>query len=163
MKVIKGNNNIVLVENIDGSIAQEIELDDKTSVITNSDKTNTFNSKEELRTYIASVAVDKFPNIPNVGEKCEYNKVYKYGANKVKCVQEHTRMAFTQEQTPALWLIIPTVTAGYPAWKQPTGAHDAYKIGDRVYFPTANDLLYESKINANVWSPTAYPSGWKKL
>jgi len=124
MKVIKGNNNIVLVENIDGSIAQEIELDDKTSVITNSDKTNTFDSKDELRTYIASAAVGKFPTIPNVGEKCEYNKVYKYGVNKVKCVQEHTRMAFTPEETPALWLIIKTVSqSDYPVWKQPTGAH----------------------------------------
>ena len=117
MKVIKGNNNIVLVENIDGSIAQEIELDDKTSVITNSDKTNTFNSKDELRTYIASAAVGKFPTIPNVGEKCEYNKVYKYGANKVKCLQEHERMIFTPEKTPNLWLIIPTITSGYPDWK----------------------------------------------
>lgn len=164
MKVIKGNNNIVLVENIDGSIAQEIELDDKTSVITNSDKTNTFNSKDELRTYIASAAVGKFPTIPNVGEKCEYNKVYKYRANKVKCVQEHTRMAFTPEETPALWLIIKTVSqSDYPVWKQPTGAHDAYAKNDKVHFPTASDPVYESTIKDNVWSPTVYPQGWKKV
>ena len=163
MKVIKGNNNIVLVENIDGSIAQEIELDDKTSVITNSDKTNTFNSKDELRTYIASVAVDKFPTIPNIGEKCEYNKVYKYESNKVKCVQEHTRMAFTPEETPNLWLIIPTITSGYPDWKQPTGAHDAYKIGDRVNYKGST---WESKINANVTVPdgdTPYNRYWKTV
>jgi len=164
MKVIKGNNNIGLVENIDGSITQEIELDDKTSVITNSDKTNTFNSKDELRTYIASTAVGKFPTIPNVGEKCELNKVYKYGKDKVKCVQEHTRMAFTPEETPALWLIIKTVSqSDYPVWKQPIGSTDAYAKGDRVHFPKITDPVYESLIAANVWSPTAYPAGWKKI
>lgn len=48
----------------------------------------------------------------------------------------------------------------YPAWVQPTGAHDAYQIGDKVTF---NGRLWESLINANVWSPTAYPAGWKDL
>jgi hypothetical protein len=42
-------------------------------------------------------------------------------------------------------------------WVQPTGGHDAYNIGDRVLF---GGLTYESLINANVWSPTAYPAGW---
>ena len=46
----------------------------------------------------------------------------------------------------------------YPAWVQPTGAHDAYKIGDKVTF---NGQRYTSKINGNVWSPTAYPAGWQ--
>lgn len=49
------------------------------------------------------------------------------------------------------------VSEGYPEWVQPTGAHDAYGIGDRVSF---NGADYESLIAANVWSPTAYPAGW---
>lgn len=160
MKTIVGNNNIALIENIDGSFSPEIELDSKTTVITSSDKANIFANQEELRTYIAGLDVAKFSPIPSVGQQCEKGIVYSYGANKVKCLQTHTRMSFTPEETPALWLIIPTVTAGYPAWKQPAGAHDAYQIGDRVSFSGSN---YESKINANVWSPTAYPAGWKKL
>ena len=47
-----------------------------------------------------------------------------------------------------------------PAYRQPTGAHDAYKQGDRV---TYNGAVYESTINGNVWTPDAYPQGWKKL
>lgn len=47
-----------------------------------------------------------------------------------------------------------------PEFKQPTGAHDAYKQGDRV---TYNGAVYESLINANAYSPEAYPQGWKKL
>jgi len=72
-------------------------------------------------------------------------------------------MYYTPEETPALWLIIPTISADYPVWIQPTGAHDAYNIGDRVHFPTINDPVYESLIPANVYSPTVYPLGWKKL
>lgn len=45
-------------------------------------------------------------------------------------------------------------------YKQPTGAHDAYKIGDKVSW---NGGIYKSKINANVWSPTSYPAGWEKI
>lgn len=48
----------------------------------------------------------------------------------------------------------------YPEWTQPLGAHDAYKIGDRVTF---NGKVYESVINANVWSPAVYPAGWKEV
>lgn len=47
-----------------------------------------------------------------------------------------------------------------PAYRQPSGGHDAYKKGDRV---TYNGAVYESTINANVWAPDAYPQGWKKI
>lgn len=45
-----------------------------------------------------------------------------------------------------------------PEWKQPEGGHDAYKVGDRA---TYNGKVYESTINGNVWTPDAYPQGWK--
>lgn len=45
----------------------------------------------------------------------------------------------------------------WPAWVQPTGAHDAYSAGDQV---TYNGRHYVSAINGNVWSPDAYPAGW---
>lgn len=47
-----------------------------------------------------------------------------------------------------------------PAYRQPSGGHDAYKQGDRV---TYNGAVYESTINGNVWAPDSYPQGWKKL
>ena len=43
---------------------------------------------------------------------------------------------------------------------QPTGAHDAYNLGDRVSY---NGKVYESVINGNVWSPDVYPDGWKEI
>ncbi len=54
-----------------------------------------------------------------------------------------------------------TPEGGGPAeWVQPTGAHDAYKKGDRVLFDGA---VFESLIDANVWSPAVYPAGWRKI
>ena len=43
---------------------------------------------------------------------------------------------------------------------QPTGAHDAYNIGDKV---TYNGHRYECLINGNAYSPDAYPQGWKQI
>lgn len=48
----------------------------------------------------------------------------------------------------------------WPAWVQPSGAHDAYGIGDKVTF---NGKHYTSKIDGNVWSPDAYPAGWETV
>ena len=45
----------------------------------------------------------------------------------------------------------------WPAWVQPTGAHDAYSAGDQVAY---NGKHYVSNIDGNVWSPDAYPAGW---
>ena len=47
-----------------------------------------------------------------------------------------------------------------PEWVQPTGAHDAYNTGDRVTFEGQE---WESKIDANTWSPTDYPDGWQLI
>lgn len=45
-----------------------------------------------------------------------------------------------------------------PEWVQPTGAHDAYQIGDSVMF---EGQMYTSTINNNTWSPTDHPDGWQ--
>lgn len=44
----------------------------------------------------------------------------------------------------------------YPEWVQPTGAHDAYNIGDIV---SHNGQLWISTVASNVWEPGAY--GWE--
>ena len=46
----------------------------------------------------------------------------------------------------------------WPDWIQPTGADDVYNIGDKITFESQH---YISLINANTWSPTAYPAGWQ--
>ena len=48
----------------------------------------------------------------------------------------------------------------YPEYKQPTGAHDAYKVGDKI---TYNGKHYECIYNGCVWTPDTYPAGWKLI
>ena len=77
-----------------------------------------------------------------------------------KCVQAHTTQSdWTPDITPALW-VIKSAPGVIPEWVQPAGAHDAYNIGDKV---TYNGHIWESSIDANVWSPSAYPAGWTDL
>lgn len=79
-----------------------------------------------------------------------------------RCVQAHVTQAdWSPVKTPALWTAARKTAGQAPdEWKQPTGAQDAYKVGDRVTFESA---VWESLIDANVWSPTGYPAGWRKV
>ena len=75
-----------------------------------------------------------------------------------KVVQAHTTQADWQPSAvPALFVKVSLDE--WPEWVQPSGAHDAYQIGDRVTFGGQH---YTSKIKDNVWSPSAYPAGWQK-
>ena len=58
------------------------------------------------------------------------------------------------------WREVVEEGSGAPEWVQPTGATDAYSKGDRVSY---NGKVYESVIDGNTWSPTAYPQGWEKI
>lgn len=46
----------------------------------------------------------------------------------------------------------------WPEYVQPTGAHDAYKTGDKV---TYNGKHYICKMDGCVWDPDTYPAAWK--
>ena len=51
-----------------------------------------------------------------------------------------------------------TTSEAVAAWKQPTGAHDAYMRGDKMVY--TDGKVYKSLIDNNVWSPDVYPNGW---
>lgn len=48
----------------------------------------------------------------------------------------------------------------FPEYIQPTGAHDAYNIGDTI---TYNGKKYTCKMNNCVWNPDTYPAGWEEV
>ncbi|HNU62660.1 MAG TPA: hypothetical protein PKL04_10725 [Methanofastidiosum sp.] len=100
------------------------------------------------------------------GEKVIKNCVRLYDSKSYKCLQDHvTQSDWTPDKTlGVLWQEVVS-TSEIPVWKQPTGAHDAYKKGDKVHFPTINDPVYESLIDANVWAPLSIGAEhlWKKL
>lgn len=91
----------------------------------------------------------------NIGDKFQYeNQLY-------KVVQAHTsQLDWKPNEVPALYVNIAAPNT-IPVWVQPTGAQDAYMIGDKVHFPTISDPVYQSTIEYNVWSPTDYPAGWQ--
>ena len=77
-----------------------------------------------------------------------------HGSILYKCVQAHTSQAdWTPDSTPALWVTVSLDE--YPEWVQPTGAHDAYNIGDKVSY---NGQQYICTTDANVYAPGVY--GW---
>lgn len=85
----------------------------------------------------------------------------RYGEKLYKCNQEHTSQSdWTPDAVPALWTEV-ALPGEIPVWRQPTGAQDAYQMGDQVHYPGENDPVYESLINNNTWSPEAYPAGWR--
>ena len=66
----------------------------------------------------------------------------RYGEKLYRCVQAHTSQAdWIPPDTPALWTEV-AKPGEIPVWRQPSGAQDAYRIGDLVHFPTADDPVY---------------------
>ena len=85
----------------------------------------------------------------------------RYGGKLYRCVQGHTSQdGWEPDKTPALWTEV-ALPGEIPVWKQPIGAQDAYNKGDRVWYPAKFTTVYVSLIDANVYSPEAYPAGWK--
>lgn len=53
-----------------------------------------------------------------------------------------------------------TTTDDYPDYKQPTGAADAYQVGDQI---TYNGKKYKCVLANCVWNPDDYPAGWEEV
>lgn len=90
----------------------------------------------------------------------EAGQTFEYEGKLYQVISEHTSLSnWIPSELPALYRpVVPENTIG--DWARPTGAHDAYNVGDKVLF---NGKIYESLINANTWSPTEYPQGWKLI
>lgn len=74
-----------------------------------------------------------------------------------KCVQSHTSQSDWQPHlTPALWVMVSIEE--WPEWIQPTGAQDAYKLGDKVSHLGKHWI---SDYDDNVWEPGVY--GWSEV
>ena len=127
----------------------------------------------KLRTYIEKAAIslddadaleatNLFPNwIPDkengyqVGDRVRYNNVL------YKCLQAHIpQEAWAPVAATSLWakVLIPDENV-IPEWEQPDSTN-AYMMGDKVSF---EGKIYESVIDNNIWSPVAYPAGWKEV
>ena len=89
------------------------------------------------------------------GELVYVGQIRNYNAQLYECIQAHQTLAGqTPDILPALWNTFSEEAC--PAWVQPTGAQDAYDVGDCV---THNGQEWLSTTPANVWEPGVF--GWE--
>lgn len=106
-------------------------------------------------------AVDLFPRwkadhgLYKAGDKVKYEEVL------YKCLQEHnSQEMWYPTAAPSLWtkVLIPDENV-IPEWEQPSSTNP-YMKGDKVMF---EGKVYESIIDNNIWSPSAFPGGWTEV
>lgn len=107
--------------------------------------------------------------VPMLFDEFDGNGVnYKVGKRVIyegvlyKVLQDHTSQeGWTPTAAPSLFakVINETIDGSIPEFEQPNSTNP-YMKGDRVLF---NGKVYESLIDNNVYSPEAYPAGWKEI
>ncbi|MCD7760258.1 MAG: hypothetical protein LUH16_00550 [Clostridiales bacterium] len=85
-----------------------------------------------------------------------------YGGTVYTVLQGHTSQSdWTPDAAASLFAQVLPGQGGSEVgeWVQPDSTNP-YMKGDRVLY---NGVVYESTIDNNVWSPEAYPAGWKEV
>ena len=129
--------------------------------------------RKALQKFARTLSAEEAMEIATVYDAWQVGKAYTvgeyltYGTNAVgdpqlyKVVQAHTSQAdWTPDMVASLYDPIGLDADGYPVWSQPSGAHDAYNIGDIVDY---NGVLYESKINGNTITPGTDDRYWARF
>ena len=111
---------------------------------------------KEINDSLNNIADEDATAVVALFEKWSPNKTYEVGQrlrylNKLyRVVQAHTSQeGWEPDKVPALFTEI-AKPGEIPEWRQPTGAQDAYNIGDLVRY---NGQIWESTIDNNVWAP----------
>ena len=98
-----------------------------------------------------------FPHWNGDGVQYLTGMLVQYDGKLYRVIQPHTSQPdWTPDKVPALFVRVSVEE--FPEWVQPTGAHDAYKKGDKV---THNGLRWISEADSNVWEPGVY--GWTNI
>ena len=82
-----------------------------------------------------------------------------YQEQQYECIQSHTSQeGYEPDSNPALWKPYSEGGDGIPVWSQPDSTNP-YMTGDKVHFPTADDPVYVSIQDYNVFAPNV--AGWE--
>ena len=109
-----------------------------------------------------ALAIQEFYDDWEVGVKYEVGTYIRYEGVLYKVITAHTSQSdWTPTSASSLFAKVLTDPTGETIneWVQPDSTN-AYMTGDKVIF---EGKTYESVINNNVWSPSAYPAGWKEI
>jgi hypothetical protein len=103
---------------------------------------------DEFAEHVTSASlIDTLKPLPAEGQPVKKDQVYNYKGQALVCYQDHARTHHDPLTVPALF---GTAKGKADPWKQPLGAHDAYKLGAVV---THKGKTWESLIANNVWEP----------
>ena len=97
-----------------------------------------------------------------IGRELQVGEYIQYEGQLYKVLQQHTvQESWTPVDAPSLFAKVLVDPTGETIleWEQPDSTNP-YMKGDKVKY---EGLVYESLIDNNVWSPTAYPAGWKEV
>lgn len=134
-------------------------------------------TEEELQMKVVRIAVQKLVRIDELsadelnsimmlydefvddGQLYKTGDVFRYEEVLYKVVQSHTSQKdWVPSETPALYTKV-TDDGLIEEWGDRDLTVNPFMIGDKVIF---EDVVYESVIDNNVWSPKDYPTGWIK-
>ena len=126
----------------------------------------------DLNSLLPNLSDEQALQVPLMFPKWQADKEYAVGDRVLylgvlyKVLQAHTSQAgWEPDITPSLFaknLIIKDDSGeqvDIPEFEQPDSTNP-YMIGDKVKF---EGKIYQSLIDNNVWSPTAYPQGWEEV
>lgn len=161
------------VETID-----KLREETKAIKVAQSQQAETILLTSELTDEQRQVMLGQFPHL-EIGKVYEAGEILNYNGKLYKVIQNHRSQSdWFPDSTPALYTefrnaktvvestdpdtgeIIEEEVEVISDFVQPTGAHDSYKLGDKVRF---NEKIYESLIDNNAYSPETYPQGWKEV
>ena len=111
---------------------------------------------------IVALSIQEFYDIWRVGILYPVGRYITHNDILYKVLTEHTSQAeWTPDVSPSLFAKVLIDPSGetIPEWVQPDSTN-AYMTGDKVKF---EGLVYESLIDNNIWSPSAYPTGWQEI
>lgn len=108
----------------------------------------------------ASEATDIYPTLKENGQLIPYQtRINWNGQLKRAAVDLWDTAENNPDNAPNLWLDINYIH-GVRVIPETITAAEAFAQGEKGYW---QGELYESLIPNNVWTPTAYPQGWKKF
>ena len=111
---------------------------------------------------IVALSIQEFYDIWEVGISYPVGRYITHNDILYKVLTEHTsQVEWTPDVSPSLFAKVLIDPSGetIPEWVQPDSTN-AYMTGDKVKF---EGHVYESLIDNNIWSPTAYPAAWQEI
>lgn len=122
-------------------------------------------ARAEAPTAKANDVIDMVPLLKAWAEDIHIvGEVVVYEGIPYKCVQEHNSLGnptWNPKDAPSLWANYHATDAEHALpYAQPTGAHDAYMLGEYAVY---RDVVYRCVMDGTVHDPAVLPASWEAV